>query len=78
VLWAYKRLMNCRLQDHCITKQHLSKALLTPVLLSAGVQLLSLKVPQELQDEEESTQGPMDQGIQEIDRQRACRGDPFT
>lgn len=78
MLWAYKRLMNCRLQDHCITKQHLSKALLTPVLLSAGVQLLSLKVPQELQDEEESTQGPMDQGIQEVGRQRACRGDPFT
>lgn len=42
---------------------------------TAGLQFLPLKVPQELQDEEEPAQGQVDQGVQEIGRQGVSRGE---
>ena len=40
----------------------------------AGVQVLPLQVPQELQDEAQPAQGPLDQGLPEAGRQGARRG----
>ena len=42
--------------------------------MCSGLQLLPLKVPQELQNEAQSSQGAVDQSVQEAGWQRACRG----
>jgi hypothetical protein len=44
-------------------------------LQAAGLQLLQIQVPQEFQDEAESSQGGMDKELQETCRQRACEGE---
>ena len=69
VFCATALLPPCKLLAWCL-------ALSQTIWYGAGVPLLPQQVPQELQDEAESSQGPLDQGIQEAGWEGACRGAP--